>query len=129
MAGFIKQSTTEIQKKYKLDGYKKTAILLAEIGLENSKEILDNLNLTDKQLKKIRKATVKLGKYNPKNSKMVKRELLVLSETLNYGKAKGIFNPDEEKNSFVDENKKGISKMIEKNPNEIASLLKNWLSN
>lgn len=137
MEGFIKETqnsdyhitkiTRETQKKYKLDGYKKTAILLAEIGGETSNSILNSLNLRDKQIKKIRKAMSKLGKYDPKNSKMVKRELLVLSETLNYGKMKGIFNPDVKQDAFVTQNQKDISNMIQNNPNDIANLLKTWI--
>ena len=97
MEGLVK-----VTNKVPLKGYEKAAVLLGELGPETSKPVLEALRLSRKESKKIRKNIKKLGRYNPNNYKQVSRELSVLTDTINYGKAKGIFNSARAaENSFV----------------------------
>ena len=113
----------------KISGYQKAAILLAELGLETSKEIKEYLKLTPKEHKKLLKAYKKLGSY-PRNINDIIREEKVLAETLNYGKVKGIYTPIEKEDlqtQYLKKNQAQVSKMLNDSPDTITNIIKNWL--
>ncbi|MBP5568932.1 MAG: hypothetical protein J6X54_06900 [Treponema sp.] len=123
MEGLVK-----VTNKVPLKGYEKAAVLLGELGPETSKPVLEALRLSRKESKKIRKNIKKLGRYNPNNFKQVSRELSVLTDTINYGKAKGIFNSARAaENSFVTKTETSLKQMANSNPDTIANVLKMWL--
>lgn len=123
MEGLVK-----VTNKVPLKGYEKAAVLLGELGPETSKPVLEALRLSRKESKKIRKNIKKLGRYNPNNFKQVSRELSVLTDTINYGKAKGIFNSTRAaENSFVTKTETSLKQMANSNPDTIANVLKMWL--
>ena len=123
MEGLVK-----VTNKVPLKGYEKAAVLLGELGPETSKPVLEALRLSRKESKKIRKNIKKLGRYNPNNYKQVSRELSVLTDTINYGKAKGIFNSARAaENSFVTKTETSLKQMANSNPDTIANVLKMWL--
>ena len=118
----------KVTNKVPLKGYEKAAVLLGELGPETSKPVLEALRLSRKESKKIRKNIKKLGRYNPNNFKQVSRELSVLTDTINYGKAKGIFNSARAaENSFVTKTETSLKQMANSNPDTIANVLKMWL--
>lgn len=123
MEGFIK----ETGKQIKLSGIQKAAILLGELGPDASAGVIENLHLTPRETKKIVRAMKKLGKYKINNPVQVQRELMVLTETANYGIRKGIYKRSTRKDDFITQNKSDISNMISSNPDAIANLLRSWL--
>ena len=113
----------------KITGYQKAAILLAELGLETSKEIKEYLKLTQKEHKKLLNTYKKLGSY-PRNINDIIREEKVLAETLNYGKVKGIYTPIEKEDlqtQYLKKNQAQVSKMLNDSPDSITNIIKNWL--
>ena len=113
----------------KITGYQKAAILLAELGLETSKEIIEYLKLTPKEHKKLLNTYKKLGSY-PRNINDIIREEKVLAETLNYGKVKGIYTPIEKEDlqtQYLKNNQAQVSKMLNDSPDTITNIIKNWL--
>ena len=113
----------------KITGYQKAAILLAELGLETSKEIKEYLKLTPKEHKKLLNTYKKLGSY-PRNINDIIREEKVLAETLNYGKVKGIYTPIEKEDlqtQYLKNNQAQVSKMLNDSPDTITNIIKNWL--
>ena len=113
----------------KITGYQKAAILLAELGLETSKEIKEYLKLTPKEHKKLLNTYKKLGSY-PRNINDIIREEKVLAETLNYGKVKGIYTPIEKEDlqtQYLKKNQTQVSKMLNDSPDTITNIIKNWL--
>ena len=113
----------------KITGYQKAAILLAELGLETSKEIIEYLKLTPKEHKKLLNTYKKLGSY-PRNINDIIREEKVLAETLNYGKVKGIYTPIEKEDlqtQYLKKNQTQVSKMLNDSPDTITNIIKNWL--
>ena len=113
----------------KITGYQKAAILLAELGLETSKEIIEYLKLTPKEHKKLLNTYKKLGSY-PRNINDIIREEKVLAETLNYGKVKGIYTPIEKEDlqtQYLKKNQAQVSKMLNDSPDTITNIIKNWL--
>ena len=134
MAKFIKTAVTD------LTGLEKTAILLSEIGpLYNDKydELMECLHLKTTEIKKIRKAIIKLGKYQPSGRGTeqgfveIQREKIVLNEVMQFGKRRGIFNNNaglqqsrqNVKNDFTED----LSEMIKNDPKEVAKILSSWL--
>ena len=113
----------------KITGYQKAAILLAELGLETSKEIIEYLKLTPKEHKKLLNTYKKLGSY-PRNINDIIREEKVLAETLNYGKVKGIYTQIEKEDlqtQYLKKNQAQVSKMLNDSPDSITNIIKNWL--
>ena len=113
----------------KITGYQKAGILLAELGLETSKEIKEYLKLTPKEHKKLLNTYKKLGSY-PRNINDIIREEKVLAETLNYGKVKGIYTPIEKEDlqtQYLKKNQAQVSKMLNDSPDTITNIIKNWL--
>ena len=113
----------------KITGYQKAAILLAELGLETSKENKEYLKLTPKEHKKLLNTYKKLGSY-PRNINDIIREEKVLAETLNYGKVKGIYTPIEKEDlqtQYLKKNQAQVSKMLNDSPDTITNIIKNWL--
>ena len=113
----------------KITGYQKAAILLAELGLETSKEIKEYLKLTPKEHKKLLNTYKKLGSY-PRNINNIIREEKVLAESLNYGKVKGIYTPIEKEDlqtQYLKKNQAQVSKMLNDSPDTITNIIKNWL--
>lgn len=113
----------------KITGYQKAAILLAELGLETSKEIIEYLKLTPKEHKKLLNTYKKLGSYQ-RNINDIIREEKVLAETLNYGKVKGIYTPIEKEDlqtQYLKKNQAQVSKMLNDSPDTITNIIKNWL--
>ena len=113
----------------KITGYQKAAILLAELGLETSKEIKKYLKLTPKEHKKLLNTYKKLGSY-PRNINDIIREEKVLAETLNYGKVKGIYTQIEKEDlqtQYLKKNQAQVSKMLNDSPDSITNIIKNWL--
>ncbi len=108
-------------KRKTLKGIQKTAILLGELGPENSKAILECLNLSTKEYKKITKELKKLNKYSVNNVQIKANEIAVLNEVVKYGKAKGIINPVEKDHTI------GLKNLANNNPSELAKILSSWL--
>jgi len=109
------------EKERKLSGYEKTAILLGELGPQNSDRILKILNLSTKELKKINSVLKKLNRQPVNNAQIKHNEVAVLSEAVRYGKQKGIIYPVEKDHS------QGFRKMADNNPQAIANILSSWI--
>lgn len=134
MAKFIKTAVTD------LTGLEKTAILLSEIGpLYNDKydELLECLHPTTSEIKKIRKAIIKLGKYQPavrgteQGFAEIQREKIVLNEVMQFGKRRGIINENaglqKSRQNVKDDFTEDLSEMIKNDPKEVAKILSSWL--
>ena len=134
MAKFIKTAVTD------LTGLEKTAILLSEIGpLYNDKydELMECLHLKTSEIKKIRKAIIKLGKYQPagrgteQGFAEIQREKIVLNEVMQFGKRRGIFNNNaglqKSRQNVKDDFTEDLSEMIKNDPKEVAKILSSWL--
>ena len=109
----------------KLTGAEKTAILLGELGMAISDDLLDRVGLTDREKKAINKAFKKLGKYNPQSRYEARREVQVLQEVMDYGSYKGILPPP--KPDFYQQKQQEVLGMMKQNPDAVANLLKTWL--
>jgi len=128
---FIKTTVAE------LTGNQKAAILLAELGpLANDRyqELYKHLKLSTSQLEKLRVTMEGLSPYlktEPKNINEIYREQAVLTEALNYGKKRGIFQPipkDQLKNTSVKTSPEGeINKLVDKDPQTVAKVVSQWL--
>lgn len=121
MENFIATAEPDI----KLTGAEKTAILLGELGMALSDDILERVGLTDNEKKAINKAFKKLGKYNPQSQYEARREVQVLQEVMNYGAYKGILPPP--KPDFYQQKQQEVLGMMKSNPDAVANLLKTWL--
>ena len=116
-----------------MTGYDKIAILLAELGNGAREAVLEKLNFSSEQLKKISATTKKLrsydGKiYNPKDKSQVNREIAVLEELKSFGELRGIYKDVPHgfiKTAASEEEKFRQSVMA--NPEAIAQALGKWL--
>lgn len=116
-----------------MTGYDKIAILLAELGNGAREAVLEKLNFSSEQLKKISAATKKLrsydGKiYNSKDKSQVNREIAVLEELKSFGELRGIYKDVPHgfiKTAASEEEKFRQSVMA--NPEAIAQALGKWL--
>ena len=121
-----------------LSGPEKVAILIAEIGPffnSNYDQLYGAMHLSDEEIKKIRKAMKKLGRYAPgkvsyeKGMEQIQQEQSVLQEALDYGVRKGIVSKTGGKGSktlkdFIPEDVKNIA---DQNPEDVAKVLRSWL--
>ena len=114
-----------------MTGYEKIAILLTEIGSEASEKVLNALNLSSKDLNRIRQHVLALGFYNPGDMVQVARENYVLQAVRNFGIARGIY-PNitlKESGCVKTSSIEGLKKQVPQNPEDVASVLRNWLDN
>lgn len=117
-----------------LSGIQKVAILLAELGeygqeFDAADKVLANLELSTEEVSKINLAMKNLGRYNPDSTYHANREIAVLQEALDFGKAKGIFHPSKSLSSQAPKEKvNSIADIVKDDPNAILSVIKNWLS-
>ena len=132
MDGFIR--TTEPT----LSGSEKVAILLAEIGPffnSNYDQLFEAMHLSDEEIRKIRKAMKKLGRYAPakvsyeKGMEQIQQEQSVLKEALDYGVRKGIVSKTSGSSGktlkdFIPADVKNIANQ---NPEDVAKVLRSWL--
>jgi len=132
MEGFIRTT------KPSLSGLEKVAILLAELGPffnSNYDQLYGALHLSDKEIRKIRKAMKKLGRYAPakvsyeKGMEQIQQEQSVLQEALDYGVRKGIVsktygNGGKTLKDFIPADIKNIANQ---NPEDVAKVLRSWL--
>jgi len=109
----------------KLSGAEKTAILLGELGMAISDDLLERVGLTDHEKKAVNRAFKKLGKYNPHSPYEARREVQVLQELMDYGSYKGILPPP--KPDFYQQKQQEVLGMMKQNPDAVANLLKTWL--
>ena len=121
MENFIATAEPDI----KLSGAEKTAILLGELGMAISDDLLERVGLTDREKKSVNKAFKKLGKYNPQSRFEARREVQVLQEVMDYGSYKGILPPP--KPDFYQQKQQEVLGMMKQNPDAVANLLKTWL--
>ena len=132
MDGFIRTTAPA------LSGPEKVAILLAEIGPffnSNYDQLFEAMHLSDEEIKKIRKAMKKLGRYAPakvsyeKGMEQIKQEQSVLQEALNYGVRKGIVSKTGENDgkSIKDYIPADIKNIANQNPEDVAKVLRSWL--
>ena len=132
MEGFIRTT------KPSLSGPEKVAILLAELGPffnSNYNQLYGALHLSDEEIRKIRKAMKKLGRYAPakvsyeKGMEQIQQEQSVLQEALDYGVRKGIVsktdgNGGKTLKDFIPADIKNIANQ---NPEDVAKVLRSWL--
>ncbi|EID85874.1 hypothetical protein MSI_03020 [Treponema sp. JC4] len=121
MENFIATAEPDI----KLSGAEKTAILLGELGMAISDDLLERVGLSEREKKAINKAFKKLGKYNPQSRFEARREVQVLQEVMDYGAYKGILPPP--KPDFYQQKQQEVLGMMKQNPDAVANLLKAWL--
>jgi len=122
MAEQIIRST---EPEIKLTGAEKVAILLSELGMAVSDDLLKRIDITDKEKKALNKAYKKFGKYNPHNRYEARREVQVLQELMNYGKYMNILPPP--KPDFYQQKSGEVLGMLKENPDSVVNLLKTWL--
>jgi flagellar motor switch protein FliG len=132
MEGFIRTT------KPSLSGLEKVAILLAELGpFFNSSydQLYGALHLSDEEIRKIRKAMKKLGRYAPakvsyeKGMEQIQQEQSVLQEALDYGVRKGIVSKTggNDGRSIKDYIPADIKNIANQNPEDVAKVLRSWL--
>ena len=121
MENFIATAEPDI----KLTGAEKTAILLGELGMAISDDLLERVGLTEQEKKAVNKAFKKLGRYNPQSRFEARREVQVLQEVMNFGAYKGILPPP--KSDFYQQKQQEVLGMMKQNPDAVANLLKTWL--
>ena len=121
MENFVARPEPEI----KLTGAEKTAILLAELGMALSDDLLERVGLTDNEKRAVNRAFKKLGKYNPHSAYEARREVQVLQEVMDFGSYKGILPPP--KPDFYQQKQQEVLGMMKSNPEAVANLLKTWL--
>ncbi len=121
MENFIATAEPDI----KLTGAEKTAILLGELGMAISDDLLERVGLTEQEKKAVNKAFKKLGLYNPQSRFEARREVQVLQEVMNFGAYKGILPPP--KPDFYQQKQQEVLGMMKQNPDAVANLLKTWL--
>ena len=136
MDGFIRTT------KPALSGPEKVAILLAEIGpLFNSNydQLFEAMHLSAEEIKKVRKAMKKLGRYAPayassyeKGIEQITRESSVLEEALDFGVRRGIAKMPTAKETthktLKDFIPSDLKNMANQKPEDIANVLRTWLS-
>lgn len=112
-----------------MNGFEKIAVLLGELGMEASENIVSRLHLSDGELAEIKKNLARLGPYNPHDPYQVARENSVLEELKQFGMARGIYR-DVPHDGFVKTGsaQNNIFNMAQQNPEDIAMVLKSWLS-
>jgi len=113
------------EPEIKLSGSEKVAILLSELGMAISDDILGRVVLTDKEKKALNKAYKKFGKYNPHNRYEARREVQVLQEVMNYGKFKNILPAP--KPDFYHQKQQEVLSLVQESPDTVVNLLKGWL--
>lgn len=115
-----------------LSGYEKTAILLGELDAQSFDLVMNELPLNRVQLKKIRKAMKKLGKYNPHDYRQTVKETSVLGEMMNFFRRRNITtnkNPVSSlKLNLNSQQNTDVTKVTSENAAEIANILKTWLN-
>lgn len=121
MENFIATAEPDI----KLSGAEKTAILLGELGMAISDDLLERVGLSENEKKSVNKAFKKLGRYNPQSRFEARREVQVLQEVMNFGAYKGILPPP--KPDFYQQKQQEVLGMMKQNPDAVANLLKTWL--
>ncbi|MBQ7753743.1 MAG: hypothetical protein IJR80_08850 [Treponema sp.] len=121
MENFIATAEPDI----KLTGAEKTAILLGELGMAISDNLLERVGLTEQEKKAVNKAFKKLGRYNPQSRFEARREVQVLQEVMNFGAYKGILPPP--KPDFYQQKQQEVLGMMKQNPDAVANLIKTWL--
>ena len=132
MEQFIKTITPS------LTGPEKVAILLAEIGPffnSNYDQLYGAMHLSDEEIKKIRKAMKKLGRYAPakvsyeKGMEQIQQEQSVLQEALDYGVRKGIVSKSSGSSgkTLKDFIPADIKNIANQNPEDVAKVLRSWL--
>lgn len=121
MENFIATAEPDI----KLSGAEKTAILLGELGMAISDDLLERVGLSEHEKKSVNKAFKKLGRYNPQSRFEACREVQVLQEVMNFGAYKGILPPP--KPDFYQQKQQEVLGMMKQNPDAVANLLKTWL--
>lgn len=136
MDGFIRTT------KPALSGPEKVAILLAEIGpLFNSNydQLFEAMHLSTDEIKKVRKAMKKLGRYAPayassheQGIEQITRESSVLKEALDFGVRRGIAKMPAEKDSthktLKDFIPSDLKNLADRKPEDVANVLRTWLS-
>ena len=123
-----------------LSGPEKVAILLAEIGPffnSNYDELFEKLHLTTKEIKKIRKAMQKLGRYAPAKKsyenglEQIAKEQSVLQEVLEFGARRGIAKLPATKETthktLKDFIPSDVKNLANQNPEDVANVLRSWL--
>lgn len=126
----------------KLTGVQKAAIILAELGPllnDNYDVLMEKLNLSADEMKKIRIAMKNLGEYRPakhgyeQGMAEIKREQSVLKEVLEFGRRRGIYTPppegEEDKFEKLVEknNNQTINNITASDPEMLANILKLWI--
>lgn len=115
-----------------LSCYEKIAILLGELDAEAYDKVMAHLSFTTKQLRKIRKAMKKLGKYNPHDYRQSKKETTVLSELFDFFRRRNIstrktFNTSSLKLNLTNAEQTDMKNVAISNPEDVANILKSWL--
>ena len=123
-----------------LSGSEKVAILLAEIGpmFNSDYDLLyESLHLSTDEIKKIRKAMKRLGRYSPTTvdyetgMEQIKREQTVLKEALDFGARRGIIHKETHRTLAKTTDKliipAELKNLVNQNPEEVAKLLRDWL--
>lgn len=116
-----------------MTGYEKIAVLLAELGNGAREGVLQKLNLSTEQLKKINDAAKSLksydGKiYNPDDLNQVNREIAVLEEFKSFGELRGIYK--EVPHGFIKtiaSSEERLKSAAAADPQAIARALEHWL--
>ena len=132
MEGFIRTTRPS------LSGLEKVAILLAELGPffnSNYDQLYGALHLSDEEIRKIRKAMKKLGRYAPakvsyeKGMEQIQQEQSVLQEALDYGVRKGIVSKTDGNGgkTLKDFIPADIENIANQNPEDVAKVLRSWL--
>ena len=127
--------------KSALSGPEKVAVLLAEIGpLFNSNydQLFEAIHLSADEIKKIRKAMKKLGRYAPAKTsyenglEQIAKEQSVLQELLEFGARRGIAKIPATKETthktLKDFIPSDVKNLANQNPEDVANVLRTWLS-
>lgn len=124
-----------------LSGPEKVAILLAEIGpLFNSNydQLFEAMHLSTDEIKKIRKAMKKLGRYAPAKTlyengmDQINKEQSVLQEALEFGVRRGIAKMpaanETTHKTLKDFIPSDVKNLANQKPEDVANVLRSWLS-
>lgn len=119
--GFTTVSSENIRH---LTGSQKAAILMGELGIYGSQEIIKLLS--EKELAKLRKTMKYLGKP------IIKEEANVLTEVNKIGVSRNLTTPvtttTEEYKAMLNPKSKTIQDILKSDTDAIASVLKAWIS-
>ena len=128
-------SMTTTSVSMPISGRQKAAILLGELGIAGSKDVLSFLQPEEVQM--LRKAMSTLGPYSPYDNNFRKaqiRELRVLEETCNFGVKHRFLDSSvlEYKDyGFIKMNasptENNIRKTVTDNPELISNILRSWM--